>query len=47
MNREAYRLANEIGKELEADGDCLRECLSDVEMKRYESMMFSSPYFTS
>lgn len=39
MNREAYRLANEIGKELEADGDCLRECLSDVEMKRYESMI--------
>ncbi len=37
MNREAYRLANEIGTELEADGDCLRECLSDVEMKRYET----------
>ncbi len=36
MNREAYKLANEIKTELGAPGDCLEACPSDVEMKRYQ-----------
>ena len=34
MNREAYKLANEIKTELGAPEDYLAECPSDVEMKR-------------
>lgn len=37
MNRESYQLANEIRTELGAHGDCLADCPSDVEMKRYEN----------
>lgn len=37
MNREAYKLANEIKTELETYGDYLEECPSDVEMKRYKN----------
>lgn len=37
MNREAYKLANEMNTELESHGDYLSECLSDVEMKRYKN----------
>ncbi len=36
MNREAYKLANEIKTELGAPEDYLAECPSDVEMKRYQ-----------
>lgn len=36
MNRKAYELANEIRIKPE-DGDCLEECPSDVEMKRYKN----------
>jgi hypothetical protein len=37
MNREAYKLANEIKTEIGAPLDYLMECPSDVEMKRYEN----------
>ena len=37
MNREAYRLANEIRTELEAEGDCLVESLGDMDMRKYET----------
>lgn len=37
MNREAYRLANEIRTELEADRDCLIESLTDTDMKKYQT----------
>lgn len=36
MNREAYRLANEIKTSPEADGDWLIEGLGDMDMKKYE-----------
>ncbi len=36
MDREAYRLANEIQTELHADGDFLAECPGEEEMKRYK-----------
>ena len=41
MNREAYKLANEIKTELKAPGDYLSECPSDVEMKRYKNAVLS------
>ena len=41
MNREAYKLANEIKTELGASGDYLAECPSDVEMKRYENRVLN------
>ncbi len=37
MNREAYRLANEIGAELGADRDCLIDNLEDMDMKKYQT----------
>ena len=39
MNREAYRLANEIRTDFLADGDRLMECPEDMEMemRRYET----------
>lgn len=37
MNREAYRLANEIKTELEADRDCLIDSLTDTDMQKYHS----------
>lgn len=37
MNREAYKLANEIKTELGAYGEYLEEGLSDIEIKRYKN----------
>ena len=37
MNREAYRLANEIGAGLGADRDCLIDNLEDMDMKKYQT----------
>lgn len=37
MNREGYELANRIEPEFCAEGNCLSESLSDVEMKRYKN----------
>lgn len=37
MDREAYRLANEIKTELYADGDFLAQCPGEEEMKHYKS----------
>ncbi len=37
MNREAYRLANEIKTLLHAEGDFLSECPGEEEMKHYKS----------
>ena len=41
MNREAYKLANEIKTELGASRDSLAECPSDVEMKRYKNSVLN------
>ena len=37
MNREAYRLANEIRTDFQADGDWLMERPEDLDMKTYEA----------
>ena len=37
MNREAYRLANEIRTDFQADGDRLMERPEDLDMKTYEA----------
>ena len=41
MNREAYRLANQIKTDFLADGDCLMEGLKKIEMGRYKAAIFT------
>ena len=41
MNREAYRLANQIKTDFLADGDCLMEGLKKKEMGRYKAAILT------
>lgn len=41
MDREAYKLANEIKTELGAHGESLWECPGDMEMKRYKNTVLN------
>lgn len=42
MNREAYRLANEIGAEFETDGACLKDSPEDMDMEKYRRLVLKS-----